>query len=67
MTEFQKRMIILLAQKNMRISDVSRKAGMPRSQVETTFEHIKEETGLNPWNFFDLHELYQMATSEVSE
>lgn len=67
MTKKQARMIILYAQKNMRISEVARKLGLSHSKVDTALRQIKKETGLDPWNFFDLHELYQMATSEVSE
>lgn len=67
MTDGQKQLVILLAQRNMNVADVVRKSGMSRSKVEVALHRIKLSTGLNPQNFFDLHELYQMATSEVSK
>lgn len=66
-TKFQKELIILLAQKNMKVADAVRKLGVSRSKVETAMSQIKQETVLDPQNFFDLHELYQMVTSEVSK
>ena len=66
MTKLQNRLIILMAQRSMNVADVTRKIGMSRSKVDTALLQIKKETGLDPQNFFDLHELYQMATSEVS-
>lgn len=66
--ELQKTLIILLAQSNMNVSAVVRKVPyLNRKLVDTEFDQIKRETGKDPRNFFDLHELYRTVTSEVSE
>lgn len=63
----QKSIIVLMAQKSLKVSEVARSLEISRSKVDTALFQVRKETGLDPWNFFDLQELYQMATSEVSE
>lgn len=63
----QKTIIVHMAQKSLKVSEVARSLEISRSKVDTALFQIRRETGLDPWNFFDLQELYQMATSEVSK
>lgn len=63
----QKSIIVHMAQRSLKVSEVARRLEIGRSKVDTALFQIRKETGLDPWNFFDLQELYQMATSEVSE
>ena len=67
MTEEQKYLIVLLAKKNMNVSEVVRGVYMSRRQVDLLLDKIERETKLDPRNFFDLHELYRMVSREVSE
>lgn len=65
LNDMQKNLIILLAKRNMNVSDAARKTCLTRSQVDTGLQQIKREIGLDPFNFFDLHTLYKMATGEA--
>ena len=67
LTPFQKMIVRKLAEKNMNASEVARGLNFSRFALERDLRDIREATGLDPQNFFDLHELYQMATGDVFE
>lgn len=50
-----------LATANMNIAEAARITGCQRSTVIGHIERIENRTGLNPTNFFDLHELYRLT------
>ena len=67
MSDETKQIILLLAKWNMNVSAVATRVGLGRHAMDNRLIKIKEETGLDPLNFFDLHELYQIVTSEVEQ
>lgn len=67
MSQLHKDIIVQMAQQSMNVSDVVRKLNISRSKADTALFQIKQKTDLDPWNFFDLYELYQMAAGDVSE
>lgn len=61
MTEYEKKVILALADKNMNVSAAARKVKYHRNTVVYHIERIKDKTGLNPCNFFDLLKLLKMV------
>lgn len=59
--------IISLADNNMNINKTARLLYMHRNTVEYHINRIKEITGKNPRNFYDLHRLVLMAKTERAE
>lgn len=67
MNETNAKIIIALAQCNLNITDAANKVGRSRNGFLWRLERIKDITGLDPRNFFDLHELYSIARRVVGD
>jgi carbohydrate diacid regulator len=61
MSELQKDVILTLAGCDMNICKTGRKLYMHRNTVEYHLGRVKEATGLDPHNFYDLIALVKMA------
>ena len=61
MNEAHAETIIALARCNMNISEAARVLCYIRQTIQARVNRIKAITGLDPCNFFDLHELYTIA------
>lgn len=61
LTDKQCEVINALAFSGMRINKAAEKIGCGESTVRRHVAQIKEQTGLNPQDFFDLHDLYEIA------
>ena len=61
LTNIQREVISALAFANMNAAGAGRLLGKHRNSVTWHIEQIKNQTGLNPLDFFDLHELFEMA------
>ena len=64
MTEHQRKIVRPLAEQNMNISATARALNCHRNSLLYRIKNIQKKTGLDPMNFYDLHELYQIAVSE---
>ena len=61
MTPIQAEIILALAEHNMRVATVARAMMIHRNNIESHVRVITKNTGKNPLNFYDLHELVPMA------
>lgn len=61
LTDTQKEIICVFAESGMNRTEASRRLFRHYNTVYYQLIRIKEKTGLNPWDFFDLHELLRMA------
>jgi DNA-binding PucR family transcriptional regulator len=61
MTELQKEIILTFALCDMNVSKTARKLYIHRNTVMFHFDKVKEKTGLDPHNFYDLIALVKMA------
>lgn len=61
MTPIQAEIILALAEHNMRVATVARAMMIHRNNIEYHVRVITKNTGKNPLNFYDLHELVPMA------
>lgn len=61
MSDLDKEVVIALAENNMNESKTGRALFMSRHTVEYYEARIKQITGLDPTNFYDLHKLVEMA------
>ena len=61
LTDTQKEIIRAFAESGMNRTEASRQLFKHYNTVYYQLIRIKEKTGLNPWDFFDLHELLRMA------
>jgi carbohydrate diacid regulator len=59
--ELDFRLILSFAENNMNATDTSLDLYVHRGTVLYRIAKIKEITGLDPMNFYDLHELVKMA------
>lgn len=59
LTERQSDVVSALAFASMNVSEATRMLGCARNNVLWHIAKIKEKTGLNPLDFFDLYELYR--------
>lgn len=57
MTDKDKEVILALANFNMDVAKTSRGTYTHYNTIRYHIKKIKEETGLNPMNFYDLHKL----------
>lgn len=64
MTRDQKKIVKALAEHSMNVSEAARATNYHRNSCVYHIEQIKKKTGLDPMNFFDLHELYQIVTMD---
>ena len=55
------RLILLLAENNMRATETAYALDVHRNTVCWRISKIKDITGLDPLNFYDLHKLVEMA------
>ena len=53
--------VVEFAKNNMNVSETSRYLFMHRNTVVYRLERIKNDTGLNPLNFFELVQLLQLS------
>ena len=56
-----KRLILAMADNGMKWRAAAREIGMHRNSAAYRLDKIFDNTGLDPRNFYDLHELVQMA------
>lgn len=61
------KIIIALADNKMNVSEVSRQLYMHRNTVAYHIEKIKQITGKDPLNFYDLYCLVMLAKEELAE
>ena len=61
LTERQCEVIAALAFSGMREAAAGRKLGCSRGNICNQMRKIREKTGKDPRDFFDLHDLYEMA------
>ena len=57
--------ILKLAENNMRATETAYELDVHRGTVLYRMEKIKNLTGLDPANFFDLHKLVKMAEEKL--
>lgn len=61
------KIIIALANSRMNIAEVARQLYMHRNTVAYNLERIKQITGKDPLNFYDLYCLVMLAKEELAE
>lgn len=64
MTELQEEIIIAFAENDMSIKRTADAMLYASQNIQYHLDRIKEKTGLNPRNLFDLVTLYEMATGK---
>ena len=62
MTDKDKEVILALANFNMDVAKTSRGIYAHYNTIRYHVRRIKEETGLNPMNFYDLHKLVEIVS-----
>ena len=67
MERIDAKLIIAFARSNMVVVDTGLKVGCSRNTVIYHFEKIRKATGLDPRNFFDLGELYEIARNTLGD
>ena len=67
MDEYQARIIIAYARSSMNRSEVAREFRVTPATINYWFNQVESVTGLNPRNFFDLGELYQIASTILDD
>lgn len=65
MTKQESKIIIELAHRELSALQVAKSLNYHRNTIYYHVKKIREETGLNPYDFFDMQKLYPMA-QEVS-
>lgn len=64
LSEARCNIIFALADSNMNVNEVSRKLYMHRNTVTYQIGRIKQITGKDPLNFYDLHDLVLYVKAE---
>ncbi len=64
LTDFDRQIITTLADNDMRPTETSFQLGVHRNTVCYHLKKIKQLTGLDPRNFYDLHKLVQHFNGE---
>lgn len=67
MTETQARIVLALADNEMRVYTAAIAAHYSRTNVDYHLRQIRKITGLNPKNFYDLYRLVQIARATLRE
>lgn len=67
LTETRARIILALADNDMKVYTAAIAAHYGRSNVDYQLRQIRKLTGLNPRNFYDLQKLVQMANAVLRE
>lgn len=64
LTEPDRECLLAYARCGMRASEAARKLIFHRNTVQYHLEQVREKTGLNPFDFYDLVKLVQMCQKE---
>ena len=64
MEELDAKIILSLAENRINASEVARRLFMHRNTVTYHTDKVKRTTGLDPLDFYDLHELVNMIKGE---
>lgn len=67
LSEERCKILITLADSKMNVSEVARKLYMHRNTVDYNLRRIKQITGKDPLNFYDLYRLVMLAKEELAE
>ena len=67
LTETQARIVLALADNEMRVYTAAIAAHYSRTNVDYHLRQIRKLTGLNPKNFYDLYRLVQIARATLRE
>ena len=67
LTEIRVKIILALADNSMQISEAARKLYMHRNTVIYNIGRIRDITGKDPMNFYDLHDLVMLVQAERKE
>jgi sugar diacid utilization regulator len=67
MTDFDAELIVCLANHNLRAGPAAKKLYMARNSVVYHAKKIKEETGKDPFNFYDMCWLLPRAKAALGE
>ena len=67
LSEDRCKIIIALADNKMNVSEVSRQLYMHRNTVAYHINRIRQITGKDPLNFYDLYRLVMLAKEERAE
>jgi sugar diacid utilization regulator len=64
MNDLQKSVVIAFAENDMTIYRTAQAMHYHRNNIHCHLRRVREKTGLDPYNFFDLIKLYEMATAD---
>ena len=64
LSEYRCKIILALAESKMNVSEVARRLYMCRGTVDYQINKIRQLTGKDPLNFYDLYELTLCAKAE---
>lgn len=64
LSDYRCKIILALAENKMNVSEVSRQLYMHRNTVAYQIERIKQLTGKDPLNFYDLYDLVLYVKAE---
>lgn len=67
LTEQEIKIIIALAQNNMKVKTAARSIPASHQYIRYNVEKLKRKTGLDPHKFLDLMELYKMVEEQENE
>ena len=67
MNDIERKFILALAESNMKIYRARKKVFLSDSGFRYHLNKIQKETGLSPWNFYDLIKLVEMAKEKDDE
>ena len=67
MNETQAKIIVVYARNSMRVTKTAEALYYDRQVIYHNFKKIRENTGLDPRNFFDLGELYTIAVEILGD
>ena len=63
LTDEQRNLIAAMAFCNLHITQAAKTLGWGYARTVARLDDLESQTGKNPRDFFDLHELYEMAGS----
>lgn len=67
MDKLDAKIIVAFARSNMNISGTAQKMGYHRNTFTYMLDRIRNVTALDPRNFFDLGELYEIARGVLTD
>lgn len=62
LTELQRNAVIAFAEAGMNANQAAKATHYHHNTIRFHLDNVKKQTGLDPRNFFDLQELYKIAT-----